>query len=73
MALFEYCGPCNSSFTLPPETEGGQTTDVLLYVGSQVELPPENEYVKGLVFQGYLKPVEKAVAVSKSKKAEGEG
>lgn len=78
LATFEYCGPCNSSFTLPPETEGGQTTDVLLYIGKPVELPAENEYVKSLLFQGYLKPVaeEKPVAIAKSSKkpaTEGEG
>lgn len=71
MATFEYCGPCNSSFTLPPETEGGPTRDVLLMIGKQVELPEDNEYVKSLEFQGYLKrvEVEKPPAASKSKKA----
>jgi len=55
LTRYEYCGPVNSSFTLPPETEGGETRDVLLWIGKEVELPAENEYVKSLVAQGYLK------------------
>ncbi len=72
LATFRYVGPTNSSFTLPPETEGGPTRDVLLYRGREVDLPPDNEYVKGLVFQKFLIPVEKLKTTTKTttKKAE---
>ena len=74
MATFEYIGPVNSSFTLPPEVEGGETRDVLLWIGKEVELPAENEYVQSLVAQGYLKLVSKPPATAaKSKKSEVEG
>lgn len=74
LTKYEYYGPANSSFTLPPETEGGETRDVLLWIGKEVELPAENEYVKSLVAQGYLKLVSKPpAAISKSKKTEVEG
>jgi hypothetical protein len=57
---FKYIGPCNSSVSLAPEVEGGEPFEVLFFVGKEVELPEDNEYVNSLVFQGLLKPIEVA-------------
>ncbi len=68
LQTYKYVGPCNSSFTLPPESETAQPRDVMLWRNKEVDLPPENDYVKSLIAQGYLKLVSKPPTPAKSSK-----
>lgn len=55
MARYIYNGPMSAA-TL------GDGTDVILFNGGEVELPADNEWVKGLVAQKRLAPVTKSAA-----------
>lgn len=72
LETYKFVGPCNSSFTLPPESETAQPRDVMLWRNKEVELPSDNEYVKSLVAQGYLKLVSKPPAIAKSSKKQAQ-
>jgi hypothetical protein len=48
-----YSGPF-SGVTL---NDGGQTREVLLHPGKEVDLPPQHDYVKTLLALGHLTPV----------------
>lgn len=51
---YTYQGPVDSGVTL--KDEKGQETEVLLYRGTSVDLPEDNEYVKTLVALNHLVP-----------------
>jgi len=61
--MYIYNGPL-SGVTLK---DGEKAKEVMLFPGKEIDLPETNEYVKRLVAQGYLKPVE----VKKKKKKKG--
>ena len=61
---YRYKGPLNG-VTLAPGKAGDKPREIMLYPDTEVALPADNAYVKTLVAQGRLIPVEETQLESK--------
>lgn len=53
LSAYHYTGPLSgASLTL-----GEHTLDVMLYPSTTVHLPPEHDYTRALIAQGFLQPI----------------
>ena len=61
---FKYTGPNSGISIVTDKDKDGKPieTDVMLWNGSQVELPADNEHVQVMVAQGYLAEVVEVAA-----------
>lgn len=62
---FKYTGPNSGISIVTGKDKDGkpiEETDVMLWNGSQVELPADNEHVQVMVAQGYLTEVVEVAA-----------
>lgn len=72
LSKYIYRGPNSGvSLTIPPAKEGDEpgVFEVILWNNKEVELPPDNDHIKTLIFNGYLTPVSVESSESKAKKA----
>jgi hypothetical protein len=67
---FKYLGQVNSGATL--QLEGGESLEVLLFKGKEVELPADHSYTEALVAQGLLEAIEVKTASKAVRKAQQE-
>lgn len=58
MALFRYSGPLSGATLSEP---GGTSREVMFFPGAAIDLPADNQYIRDLVEQGYLTPIQPPV------------